>query len=210
MAYFPFMMDISKKQCLVVGGGSIALHKVSIIHEFDAGIRVIAAELCPQMKEFAAQNPSVMLFEREFQDEDIRGADFVIAATDRENVNLHISELCKENNIPVNAVDMKEACSFIFPAIIKEKDMLVAISSGGGSPAAVSYLKDKLRRHIPDYYGEMIGELAQHRDYICENIENAGLRRKIFYELVEYGDTHNGDLPDTMVYQIVEKYKNLS
>ena len=173
MAYFPFMMDISGRQCLVVGGGSIALHKVNIILEFDANIRVVAEELCPKLRETAMKNQSIELQERAFQDEDIEGADFVIAATDREAVNLHISKLCKTRGIPVNAVDMKEACSFIFPAILKEKDMVVAVSSGGSSPAAVSYLKDKLRRHIPDYYGEMIEELAEYRDYICEHIETA-------------------------------------
>ena len=28
MAYFPFMIEVNNKKCLVVGGGKIALHKV--------------------------------------------------------------------------------------------------------------------------------------------------------------------------------------
>lgn len=210
MAYFPFMMDISKKRCLVVGGGSIALHKVNIILEFGAIVRVVAADICPQIKEIALLNSLLELQEKEFQDEDIEGTDFVIAATNKELINLHISELCKKRGIPINVVDVKQACSFIFPAIIKEKDMVIAISSGGSSPAAVSYLKDKLRQHIPDYYGAMMEELAEYRDYICENIETAKLRRKIFYELVEYSDEHHGEVSDALVFELVEKYKKLS
>lgn len=57
--------------------------------------------------------------------------DFVVAATDREDLNHSISVLCREEQIPVNAVDLKEDCDFIFPAIIQKGDVLVAVSTGG-------------------------------------------------------------------------------
>lgn len=73
------------------------------------------------------------MIEREFQEQDIDGVDFVVAATDEE-LNYHISELCRKRGILINAVDMKEACSFAFPAIIK--DMLISVSSGGTEPGS--------------------------------------------------------------------------
>ena len=42
MAYFPFMMDICNKSCLIVGGGKIALHKANILLGFEANIVVVS------------------------------------------------------------------------------------------------------------------------------------------------------------------------
>ncbi len=41
MAYFPFMIDISGRKCLVVGGGKVAFHKIKILLRF--GVKIFAA-----------------------------------------------------------------------------------------------------------------------------------------------------------------------
>lgn len=201
MAYFPFMVDIKGKQCLVAGGGGIALHKVRILLGFEAHIKVVAPEICEELK--ALRGDSLELQEREFFDGDVEDVDFVIAATDEEALNYHISDLCRKRRIPVNVVDRKEACSFIFPALIQDKDLLVAISSGGQSPAAVSFVKNKIRENMPDYYGEMLEQLGAYRDFVLEHVDTAGKRKEIFYRLLEYGDSHAGSIPETLVQELV-------
>ena len=201
MAYFPFMVDIKGKQCLVAGGGGIALHKVRILLGFEAHIKVVAPEICEELK--ALRGDSLELQEREFFDGDVEDVDFVIAATDEEALNYHISDLCRQRRIPVNAVDRKEACSFIFPALIQDKDLLVAISSGGQSPAVVSFVKNKIRENMPDYYGEMLEQLGAYRDFVLEHVDTAGKRKEIFYRLLEYGDSHAGSIPETLVQELV-------
>lgn len=229
MAYFPFMIDIEDKNCLVVGGGSIAFHKVKILVDFGVHIRVVAPKICEPLCKLAeesflpevcgsfSQNSSVEqgsqpkkssrqveLVEREFQDCDIAGMDFVVAATDEEELNFHISDLCRQKNILINAVDMKEACSFIFPAMIKDKDMLVAISTGGQSPAAAAYVKKQIRHCIPEYYGEMIENIGAYREYVLEQVDTAKRRKEIFHKLLEYGDAHGGDIPKELVEALVK------
>lgn len=201
MAYFPFMVDIKGKQCLVAGGGGIALHKVRILLGFEAHIKVVAPEICEELK--ALRGDSLELQEREFFDGDVEDVDFVIAATDEEALNYHISDLCRQRRIPVNVVDRKEACSFIFPALIQDKDLLVAISSGGQSPAAVSFVKNKIRENMPDYYGEMLEQLGAYRDFVLEHVDTAGKRKEIFYRLLEYGDSHAGSIPETLIQELV-------
>ncbi len=202
MAYFPFMVDIKGRRCLVAGGGGIALHKVQILLGFEVDIRVVAPEICEELK--ALGGTALELVEREFLDGDVEDADFVIAATDNETLNYHISDLCRRRRIPINAVDMKEACSFIFPALIQDKDLLVAISSGGQSPAAVSFVKNKIRESMPDYYGEMMEQLGEYRDFVLEHVDTAGKRKEIFYRLLEYGDFHGGRIPETLVQEMVQ------
>lgn len=203
MAYFPFMVDIKGMNGLVVGGGRIALHKVQILQDFEAHISVVAPEICEEMKVRNFKN--VQYAEREFQDADVEGMDFVIAATDQEMLNYHVSDLCRQRNIPVNAVDMKEACSFIFPGILRNRDLLIAVSSGGQSPAAVSFVKDKIRGSVPEYYGEMIETLGGYRDYILEHVDSPEKRKRLFYQLLEYGDDHAGEIPEKLLYRLVRE-----
>ena len=197
MAYFPFMVDIKGMQCLVVGGGKIALHKVKILLDFEVRIKVIASDICEALKDLTGA--CIECVYREFRDSDIEGMDFVIAATNDEILNYHISDLCKVRRIPINVVDVKEACSFIFPALIRNKDLLIAISSGGQSPAAVSYVKNKIQDCVPDYYGEMIENLGEYRDYILEHVDSATERKEVFNRLLAYGDAHGGCIPEELV-----------
>lgn len=205
MAYFPFMIEIEDKNCLVVGGGSIAFHKAELLAEFGVRIRVAAPEICESLQKLADKSMlPIELVEREFQDSDINGMDFVVAATDDKQLNYHISDLCRQKNILINVVDREEACSFIFPAIIKDKDMLIAVSSGGQSPAAAAYVKKQIRQGLPDYYGEMIETLGEYRDYVLEHVDTAGKRKEIFNKMVEYGDAHGGDIPKEVVEILVK------
>jgi siroheme synthase (precorrin-2 oxidase/ferrochelatase) len=48
MAYFPFMVDIEHWNCLVVGGGKVALHKTELLLPFGVRIKVVAKEFCPK------------------------------------------------------------------------------------------------------------------------------------------------------------------
>ena len=115
MAYFPFFVDLEGQRGLIVGGGTVALRKAEKLLPYGPALTVVAPE---PVSELAAL--PVELTRREFQPEDLDRADFVIAATDNEEENHRISALCQGRKIPVNVVDDKEACSFLFPALCGE------------------------------------------------------------------------------------------
>lgn len=125
MAYFPFMMDIESKDCLVVGGGKIACRKVTDLLQFGARVTVIANEICQEIREVSLEEAShVGLVDRPFMESDLTGRFLVIAATNDEELNRRISKSCMDLGILVNAVDIKDVCSFIFPAMIKQDELV--------------------------------------------------------------------------------------
>ncbi|RKI42783.1 bifunctional precorrin-2 dehydrogenase/sirohydrochlorin ferrochelatase [bacterium D16-51] len=207
MAYFPFMVDICNKNCLIVGGGKIAFHKAEILLGFEVNIEVVSPAFEKEFFLLEKGQERICLREREFLEQDLDGMDFVVAATGSKELNLQISNLCREKGLPVNAVDQKEACSFYFPAIIQDHDILVAVSSGGQSPAAVSYLKEKLASAVPGYYGKMAELAGKYREYILNNVSSGRRRKEIFYKLLAYGETHNGEIPEELVKKLVGEMK---
>ena len=148
MAYFPMFVQLKKKKCLVIGGGKIALRKIEVLKDFEADITVIAPEMITQIRQI---NQICRIF-RTFMEKDFNEADFVIAATDDQKINHEISQICRRKKIPVNAVDQKEDCSFIFPSYVKEGEVVAAFSSGGQSPLITQYLKEKIK---PDLNKEL-------------------------------------------------------
>jgi siroheme synthase-like protein len=207
MAYFPFMMDIEDKTCLIVGGGKIALHKAKMLLEFGAKLRIVSPEVCDELEQLTdIENKHSIRAEitrKEFTPDDLNNVDFVVAATDDAALGEYISRLCRDRNIPVNVVDKKEECSFIFPAIIKQGDMVVSVSTGGNSPAGAGFIKRRINETLPEYYGDMVSRLGEYRDYILENVQSPEDRKRLFNKLLEYGDSHGGDIPKEVVEEFM-------
>lgn len=159
MGYFPFFMEIEGKEGLVVGGGRIAAHKVEKLLPFHPSLTVVAPDIMPELLE----KKEIICLKHAFLEEDLSGMMFVIAASDDRALNNYVAELCKAKKIPVNVVDNKEACSFLFPALIKEGKLTVGISTEGASPQIASELRSKVAQELPDRMEEILDYLMKLR-----------------------------------------------
>lgn len=159
MGYFPFFIDIEEKDGLIVGGGTIAAHKIEKLKPFHPKLTVIA----PKIKEEIKEDTSLIWKEREFTDSDVEGMAFVIVATDDEKLNESISKLCKRKRILVNVVDKKEACNFLFPSLVKEGKLTVGISTEGASPSISAKLRSDVAAAIPADMEEILDFLQKIR-----------------------------------------------
>ena len=204
MAYFPFFVDIEKQNCLIVGGGIVALRKVEVLLPYDPDISVIAPEFAPELRELA-ETSAIRLEERAFSMEDLAGRDFEVAATDDQVLNQQISLTCKKERIPVNVVDVKEECSFIFPSIVRDGDIVIGISSGGKSPAVTQYLKKQIREVIPDGYGLLVKQLGEYRDFVKKRVEDVNQRSVIFKRMADMGRDQGCTLNDEMVEELIDQ-----
>lgn len=155
MGYFPFFMELDRQEGLIVGGGAVALRKVQKLLPYGPHLTVAAPELLPELSDI----PGLNLLRRPFGPDLLEGKFFVIAATDDLALNRCVAAACRQRRIPVNAVDDREACTFLFPALIKQGDLSVGISTGGTSPSAAVYLKEQISALLPAGFGELLAEL---------------------------------------------------
>ena len=207
MAYFPFFVEIENQCCLIVGAGIVALRKLEILKEYGPKFHVVAPVVTEEIVELAKQHPDkIRISQRNYEREDLNQADFVIAASSDDELNHQIFLSCKERKIPVNVVDVKQDCSFIMPAIIHNSSFDIAVSSGGRSPAAASYLKRKIHESIPEHYGNLVEELGEYRDYVKSKIASQKVRGEVFQHLLEAGLENECHLTSEMVEKIVKSY----
>ena len=214
MGYFPFYMDIEGKLCVIAGGGKVAYRKVCDLLPFGVCIRVISLEFNAELEalgnDASRTQGRLQLNRRLFSMDDIKDADFVIAALSDETLNSQISAYCKENRIPVNVVDVKDKCSFIFPSMIQKGPVNVAISSGGASPVFTRLLKERIRQVLPEHTETIAKQLGELRHEIFSLFPDSSSKRAaVFTELAELALEQEGPLSEPQIRQIIKKQQDL-
>lgn len=206
MAYFPFFVEIKGKKCLIVGGGMVAYRKALVLNEYGPDITVVAIHIVPELKHLASLNgESIALQIRGFDDGDLENIDFVVAATSDDGLNRHISQVCRQRKIPINVVDVQEECSFIFPALIKEKEIVVGISTGGSSPTIAKYLKKRFKEAIPSGFGALAAQLNTYRNLVKEKVPSLAVRSDIFKTMVDEGIRQGGVFTREQAVELIER-----
>lgn len=194
MAYFPMFVDMTERECLIVGGGNVAYRKVIVMLDFGAKVTVVAEDICEELGKLTIEN-QITFIKRRFERKDCDGMEMVIAATDDNALNHEIAEYCKAKNIMVNAVDQKADCSFIFPSYIKEKNLVAAFSSGGNSPVLTQYLKGKEQEILTPFLGELNEYMGQIREKVIAQYDTQAERKRVFKEIL-CAAIDNGRIPE--------------
>lgn len=199
MAYFPMFVDMTERECLIVGGGNVAYRKVIVMLDFGAKVTVVAEDICDELRKLttddiasedktgsytANKENRITFIKRRFERKDCDGMEMVIAATDDNALNHEIAEYCKAKDIMVNAVDQKADCSFIFPSYIKEKNLVAAFSSGGNSPVLTQYLKGKEQEILTPFLGELNEYMGQIREKVIAQYDTEAERKRVFKEIL--------------------------
>lgn len=180
MAYFPFFVDLTGKRGLIVGGGPVALRKAEKLLPYGPKLTVIAPRICSDL----ASIPGLELHSRPFAPSDLTDdCFFVIAATDDAEQNRSIAQLCLQARIPVNAVDDKDACTFLFPALVQSGPLSIGISTGGASPAAAIWMKEQIRALLPGSFDRILMWLEDQRPVIKQAVAEESTRSTLFAAL---------------------------
>lgn len=201
MSYFPFFVDLEDKNGLIVGGGTVALRKIEKLLPYGPKLTAVSPEFRKEIQEI----PNVTLLRTGFEADMLEGQYFVIAATDDRSLNHRVSRLCRERNILVNVVDDKEACSFIFPSLVKKGKLSVGISTQGASPTGAIRVKEELNRWIPDNFDEILEFLERTRPGVKEQIPGERRRAEVFSRMFERCMEEGRSLTETELLELMEE-----
>ncbi|MDX9745141.1 MAG: bifunctional precorrin-2 dehydrogenase/sirohydrochlorin ferrochelatase [Syntrophales bacterium] len=183
MKYYPVFLDISDRQCAVVGGGEVAFRKVRRLLQCGARVKVISAKLSPEMEALKNRNEIVHINGR-YKADHIADAFIVIGATNSRTVNNRIFRDARAGKVLVNIVDEPERCDFILPSVVERGDLAMAISTGGKSPALARHLRQELEEVYGEEYEIYLDILGQTRAIVLARRQPSDENRKIFEALI--------------------------
>jgi siroheme synthase-like protein len=151
MAFYSIFMNLSRRRCVVIGGGAVAERRVEGLLAANADLTLISPSVTARINALAAEG-SIRLLLRRYQNGDLTGFDLVFVASDDERVNQAVMAEGRRQNLWVNSADDPENCDFILPAVIRRGELTVAISTGGVSPATTRVMREELESYLtPDY-----------------------------------------------------------
>lgn len=148
-SYYPIFINIKDKPVLVVGGGMVAYRKVSTLLEYGAQVRIVSPKIIPELEE-RIDGVHCCWVSKEYSKEDIRDAVLVFSCTEKEAINIRVAEDANASQRLVNVIDDQEKCSFFVPAIMRQGDLTIAISTAGSSPLVAS----RIKKELSQLYGE--------------------------------------------------------
>jgi len=178
-AYYPVLLRLDGRRCVVIGGGFGTAERVSALLEAGAKVTLVAPTVSPELEQ------SIQWHAREYQSGDLEGAFLAISCPPNRAGNAAVWAEAEARGIPMNAVDDAPHCSFIFPAIHRQGDLVIAVSSGGKSPALASRIRDRIAREFGPAYAKLLDLLGQLRAEVTGRFPGFDQRREIWYRLVD-------------------------
>jgi uroporphyrin-III C-methyltransferase / precorrin-2 dehydrogenase / sirohydrochlorin ferrochelatase len=185
MQALPLFFNIKNRHCVVIGGGEVALRKITLLLKVDADVTVIAPDLHADLQ-ILFDAKRIKFLAKNFEQSQLQGACLVIAATDDEATNIAVSQTAKALNIPVNVVDSPELCTVTFGSIIDRDPVLIAVSSAGNAPVLARYIRTKIETMLPASYGRIAAIAGEFREQVKAKFATTQARR-IFWEGVLQG-----------------------
>ena len=143
--FLPVNIRIDNRRILFVGGGNIAMHKIRTVEQYTRNITIVAPEIHDEL-----QGKGFDLVSKEYEESDLDGFFLVYASTNNMEVNRRIKEDAETRGIMVNVVDNRELSDFISPAVFKQGEMTVAISSNGQNVKKSVAWRDRIREMFRD------------------------------------------------------------
>lgn len=182
--FYPVLLRVAGMPVLVVGGGRVAATKVEGLLRCGARVTVVAPELGPELARLAAAR-RLAWRPRPYRNGDLRGFWLAIAATDDPALNRRVWEEARRRRIWVNAVDDPEHCTFILPAVHRQGDLILAVSTSGRSPALAVRLRDRFARELGPAYARWLELLGSLRDEVRARYPDADARAAVWYRIVD-------------------------
>jgi siroheme synthase-like protein len=157
---YPVALVVDGRRCLVVGGGPIATHKAEGLLNCRAHVTVVAPLISERLRRLvqdpSAPSPGQLVLEpRPYRTGEASDYRLVITATGDAAVDREVAADAEAAGVWVNSADDVDNCTFMLPAVHRDGDVTVAVSTGGASPALAGWLRDRAADAIGPEAGTM-------------------------------------------------------
>ena len=184
MDYYPIYLNLQNRLCVVIGGGKVAEGKVEGLLATAARLRVVSPALTPALEQLV-RDQRVEHLARAYRPGDLADAFLAISATGDSAVNDKVWLEANARNVLLNVVDDTPHCNFIAPAILRQGDLAVAISTSGKAPALAVRLREQIEPLVGPEHARFLELAGSLRERLADQIPSFAERRALWYQLVD-------------------------
>ncbi|CAM1366863.1 Siroheme synthase [Tenacibaculum soleae] len=170
---YPIFLKTEQLEILIVGGGFVALEKLSFLLKSspNAKVTMVSPFFREETKKLANKfnvNIIVDIYNKIY----LKSKHIVVATTDKVDVNIEVYKDCKKQNILVNVADNPPYCDFYMGGIVTKGNVKIAISTNGKSPTTAKRLRQFFEEVIPNNINDLVQNLNKYRKTLRGDFED--------------------------------------
>ncbi len=162
----------------------MAERKILGLLEAGARVKVVSPVATARLGALAA-NGRIEWDRRSVEPNDLDGAWLAFAATSDREAQRIVSEAARARKIFCNVADSTDAGGFILPATLRRRELVIAVSTGGQSPALARRIRDDIDRSLDPVHDIYVSLLGSLRSHILETEKDPGRRSELCRKLTE-------------------------
>lgn len=183
-SYLPLFLDFSCRKVVIFGGGAVGERKARYF--LPAEVLVVSSSFTECLESMGADG-LVRLERRAVSPGDvpglIEGAFLVVAATGDKALNDSIMKAAGAAGVLAN--NAAGGSPVVVPSLIKKGDVMVAISTGGRSPALSKYLRLRLEASLGDDIERMAALQERAREVLKKRTPDQKAREEILWAILD-------------------------
>lgn len=148
--FLPVALNITGKRILIVGGGRVGLHKATILSRFTQEATIVS----PQFQDGFSELPFTLV-RKAYGPEDLEGVFLVYVCTENEALNMRIKQDAERMGVLASVCDNPPLCDFISPAIYREGDICIAVTSNAKEVRRSIRIRDRIKEEA-EKHGEFL------------------------------------------------------
>ena len=181
MSLYPISLNLTSRLCLIVGGGKVAERKIKSLLVAGAVVRLIAPNATDTLQQMAAGGKIDWRREAYAADgTDARdGVFLVMACTNNRAVNAEVTRNAQAQQLLVLCADDPDTGNFQSAAQITRGDLVLTVSTGGGSPTLSAVLRERLEAEFGPEWAQLVEMIGEQREFVKTNSDEAARKAAV-------------------------------
>ena len=170
---YPLFFKADKLPILIIGGGNVALEKLSnlLLHSPEAQVKLVGIEILPEIYQLSKNHNNVSIVNKAFEPSDLEDVRLVISALNNELISEEIGQIVRSKGLLYNAADKPELCDFFLGSVVSKGQLKIAISTNGKSPTMAKRIKEILNESFPEETDEVLENLYRIRTQLKGDLQ---------------------------------------
>jgi siroheme synthase-like protein len=173
---FPISLDLAGHRCVVIGSLPIREGKVDALLAGGATEVVVISTAPTDALDALEGRYAVRVLRRDWAPGDLDGVTLCIGWAPTQDERDRLAREARSRGVLVNMVDDIPNCDWAMPSIVRRGELVLAISSGGASPALTKKLREHLQREFGAEWAEVLTILREVREETVSSLPDLAVR----------------------------------
>ena len=173
---YPVMLELAGRRCVVIGSLAVREGKVEgLLAAGATDVLVVASAPDARLTDLEVL-PEVIVERRTWRADDLNGAFLVVASSADPGEREAIAREARCRRAFVNVMDDIPNCDWSAPAIVRRGELVLAIATGGASPALAKQLRAALSQEFGEEWSEVVSVLRAVREETMPSLPDFATR----------------------------------